>query len=65
MTSLLVIMLISVNTVENMPLISTEFDQSGYEFMHFNQKHNKRHYQECLERKKDDSLESMCNRVST
>ena len=57
-------MMMYVNIVENMPLTSTEFNQSGSYFTCFNHKHNKTHYREHIEKKNDNSLESTHNRVS-
>ena len=44
-----------VNVVENMPLISTEFNQSGSDFTCVNKK-NKTHYREHLKTQDDDSF---------
>ena len=56
-------MLMSANAVENIPLTSTEFNQSGSDSAHFDQKHNT-HYREYLETQEDDIFESMCNMES-
>ena len=48
----------------NMTLSSTEFNQSGSDFVHFNQKYNKNHFREYLETQEDEIFESACNRSS-
>ena len=61
---LLVVMFMSVTAVENTPLTSTEFNQSASDFVHFNQKYNKKHYRKFLETQDDDAFESVWNRSS-
>ena len=55
----------SVSAEENTSSKSTEFNQSGSDFMCFNQKHNKTNCREHLETQDDDDFESTCNRIST
>ena len=62
--SILVMRLMSANTVENMPLISTEFNQSGSDFMCFNQKHDNSHYRDHLETQDEDGFESTFHMAS-
>ena len=59
--SLFFTMLMSVNSVKNTPLKSTEFNQLWSDFLCFNQKCNNAHYLEHLETQEDDAFESTCN----
>ena len=57
-------MIFSVNASDNNSLASTEFNQLGSDFMHFNQKCDKKNYREYIETQDDDTFESTHNRVS-